>query len=93
MVSLGVLLAAPVPELAELGLADAAARARSKLVESLPDPVRATVRRSQDRVRFAGHPVRLLRSTDEWAVVDEESPDRCVPQRFWGRVNVSALGF
>ncbi len=52
--ALGVLLAAPVPELAELGLADAAARARSKLVESLPDPVRATVRRSQDRVRFVG---------------------------------------
>jgi len=52
--ALGVLLAAPVPELAELGLADAAARARSKLVESLPDPVRATVQRSQDRVRFVG---------------------------------------
>ncbi len=50
--ALGVLLASPVPELAELGLADAAARARSKLVESLPDPVRATVGRSQDRVRF-----------------------------------------
>jgi predicted DNA-binding transcriptional regulator YafY len=50
--ALGVLLAAPVPELAELGLADAAARARTKLVESLPDPVRATVQRSQDRVRF-----------------------------------------
>jgi predicted DNA-binding transcriptional regulator YafY len=52
--ALGVLLAAPVPELAELGLADAAARARTKLVESLPDPVRATVLRSQDRVRFVG---------------------------------------
>ena len=127
--ALGVLLAAPVPELAELGLADAAARARSKLVESLPDPVRATVRRSQDRVRFVGggatadpdrrvralaeairgrrvvrldarsrspvvvHPVRLLRSPDEWAVADERTPDAVVPQRSWGTVNVSALGF
>ena len=127
--ALGVLLAAPVPELAELGLADAAARARSKLGESLPDPVRATVRRSQDRVCFVGggaapdshrrvralagairgrrvvrldarsrspvvvHPVRLLRSPDEWAVADERTPDAVVPQRSWGTVNVSALGF
>ena len=127
--ALGVLLAAPVPELAELGLADAAASARSKLVESLPDPVRATVRRSQDRVCFVGggaatdsdrrvralagavrgrrvvrldarsrspvvvHPVRLLRSPDEWAVADERTPDAVVPQRLWGTVNVSALGF
>ena len=50
--ALGVVLSAPVPELAELGLSEAAARARTKLVESLPDPVRATVQRSQDRVRF-----------------------------------------
>ena len=50
----GVLLAAPVPELAELGLAGAASRARSKLLESLPDAVRATVRRSRDRARFVG---------------------------------------
>ncbi len=127
--ALGVLLAAPVHELAELGLADAAARARSKLVESLPDPVRATVQRSQDRVRFVGggsatdpdrrvraladairarrvvrldarsrapvvvHPVRLLRSSDEWAVADERAPDAIVPQRHWGTVNVSALSF
>lgn len=127
--ALGVLLAAPVPELAELGLADAAARARTKLVESLPDPVRATVLRSQDRVRFVGsgaahdpdprvralaeairgrrvvrldarsrspvvvHPARLLRSTGEWAVTDERTPDDAVPQRLWGTVNVSALSY
>ena len=51
--ALGVVLAAPVPALAELGLVEAGARARTKLVESLPDQVRATVRRSQDRVGFA----------------------------------------
>ena len=54
--ALGVLLSVPVPELADLGLTDAAARARSKLVESLPDPVRATVTSSQRRVRFATTP-------------------------------------
>lgn len=50
--ALGVVLAAPVPELVELGLVDAAARARTKMVESLPDPVRATLGVAQDRVRF-----------------------------------------
>lgn len=54
--ALGVVLSAPVPELAELGLQDAAARARSKLVESLPDPVRAQLERSRQRVRFAPDP-------------------------------------
>jgi predicted DNA-binding transcriptional regulator YafY len=126
--ALGVVLGAPVPELAELGLSQAAARARTKLVESLPDTVRATVQRSQDRVRFVDgvradpdprvaavaeairsrrvirldarsrspvvvHPVRLLRSADGWAVVDERSPNAAVPQHDWGTVNVSALGF
>ena len=55
--ALGVLLAAPLPELAELGLAEAGARARTKLVESLPDQVRATVRRSQDRFGFEAGPL------------------------------------
>lgn len=54
--ALGVVLSAPVPELAELGLVDAAARARSKLVESLPDPVRGHLNRSRARVRFAPDP-------------------------------------
>lgn len=57
--ALGVLLAAPVPELAELGLVEAAARARTKLVESLPDPVRGHLGRSQLQIRFeAGSAVR-----------------------------------
>lgn len=55
--ALGVVLSAPVPELAELGLADAAARARSKLVESLPDPVRAHLNRSRARVQFSPNPL------------------------------------
>ena len=126
--ALGVLLAAPLPEVAELGLGEAAARARTKLLESLPDPVRATVQRSQDRVQFVAaavadpdprvravaeairgrrvvrldarsrspvsvHPVRLLRSADGWAVVDERTPDTSVPQTHWHTVNVSALSF
>ena len=39
--ALAVWLAAPPPELAQLGMAAAAARARAKLVESLPDQARA----------------------------------------------------
>lgn len=54
--ALGVVLASPVPALAELGLTEAGARARTKLVESLPDQVRATVRRSQDSVGFVPGP-------------------------------------
>lgn len=126
--ALGVVLAAPVPELVELGLADAAARARTKLVESLPDQVRQSVRRSQDRVAFvveprAGpdprvralteairarrvvrldarsrspvvvHPVRLLRSLDGWALVDERTPDQPLPQGTWRTINISARSF
>ncbi len=126
--ALAVVLAAPVPELAELGLADAATRARTKLVESLPDQVRQTVRRSQDRVAFVAepragldprvralaeairtrrvvrldarsrspvvvHPVRLLRSVDGWALVDERTPDQPLPQGSWRTVNISARSF
>jgi predicted DNA-binding transcriptional regulator YafY len=51
--ALGVLLAAPVPAMHELGLDDAAARARSKLLESLPDGVREHALAAQQRIRFA----------------------------------------
>ncbi|HYN66742.1 MAG TPA: HTH domain-containing protein [Ornithinibacter sp.] len=54
--ALGVMLAAPVPELADLGLAEAGARARTKLVESLPDQVRASLREAQNRVEFVAEP-------------------------------------
>ena len=55
--ALAVLLGRPVPELDALGLRDAAERARSKLVESLPDAVRARVDRAGARFRFAAPPV------------------------------------
>ena len=51
--ALGVLLSRPAPELAELGMAAAAARACSKLLESLPDPVRERARLASRRFRFA----------------------------------------
>lgn len=51
--ALGVLLSRPVPELADLGMAGAAARARSKLLESLPDAVRERALIASRRFRFA----------------------------------------
>jgi len=47
--ALGVILSQPVPALAAVGLAEAGARARTKLLESLPDPVRATALQARDR--------------------------------------------
>lgn len=49
--ALGVLLARPLDDLAPLGLAEAGARAREKLVESLPDQVRARVKSGARRFR------------------------------------------
>jgi predicted DNA-binding transcriptional regulator YafY len=51
--ALGVLLSHPVPALAEVGLEDAARRARAKLLESLPDGVREAAQRGSAQVRFA----------------------------------------
>ena len=50
--AIGVLLARPVDDLAPLGLADAANRARRKLVESFPDVVRARAHEGARRFRF-----------------------------------------
>lgn len=44
--ALGVLLGAQMPALAALGMADAARRAKAKLVESFPDKVRETTQRA-----------------------------------------------
>lgn len=44
--ALGVILGAEQPAMAQLGMADAARRAKTKLVESFPDKVRATVQRA-----------------------------------------------
>ena len=53
--AIGVLLARPVDDLAPLGLADAANRARRKLMESFPDTVRARAGEAARRFRFAPH--------------------------------------
>lgn len=50
--ALGVLLARPLNDLAPLGLADAASRARRKLLESFPDGVRARAQEAAGRFRF-----------------------------------------
>jgi predicted DNA-binding transcriptional regulator YafY len=50
--ALGVLLARPLDDLAPIGLADAASRARRKLLESLPDGVRARAQEAAGRFRF-----------------------------------------
>jgi predicted DNA-binding transcriptional regulator YafY len=53
--ALAVILARPMPELDALGMRDAAHRARGKIVESFPDPVRARIEAAQQRFRFAPH--------------------------------------
>jgi predicted DNA-binding transcriptional regulator YafY len=50
--ALGVLLARPLDDLVPLGLAEAASRARRKLLESFPDGVRARAHEAARRFRF-----------------------------------------
>ncbi|MEZ5093424.1 helix-turn-helix transcriptional regulator [Nocardioides sp.] len=54
--ALGVLLGRPTPELVALGLESAAARARTKIVESLPDSRRRMVRQATARFRLEPEP-------------------------------------
>jgi len=54
--AMALILLQPLPALEELGMEDAARRARAKLIESFPDKVRQTVRETQDRIRFAPAP-------------------------------------
>ncbi len=54
--ALGLILALPAPELDALGMADAASRARTKLVESFPDQVRSTIEVAQRRFSFEPAP-------------------------------------
>lgn len=51
--AIGVLLARPLDDLAPLGLADAARRARRKLIEAFPDTVRLRATEAARRFRFA----------------------------------------
>ena len=53
----------PAPQLEALGMADAGARARAKLLESLPDQVRSEAESASHRFRFDPPPV--------------PSPDQC----------------
>ena len=50
---MAVVLTRPLPELDALGLRAARARARSKMLESFPDGVRATIDQARDWFRFA----------------------------------------
>ena len=51
--ALALLLTRPAPELAAIGLDRSAARARSKMLESFPDRVRARMKRATEQFRFA----------------------------------------
>lgn len=50
--AMAVVLARPIGELASLGIADAAARAKRKLIESFPDQVRERIAEATRRFRF-----------------------------------------
>jgi predicted DNA-binding transcriptional regulator YafY len=50
--ALSIILGAPIPALDALGMTEAGHRARAKLLESFPDPVRATVETTRRRFRF-----------------------------------------
>ena len=50
--AMAVMLSRPIPELAMLGLAEAADRARGKMLESFPDPVRLKIEAARRRFRF-----------------------------------------
>lgn len=54
--ALGVMLARPLDDLVPLGIADAASRARRKLLESFPDAVRARAQDGAGRFRFVPAP-------------------------------------
>ena len=56
--AIGVLLARPVDDLVDLGLADAAVRARRKLLEALPDTVRVRATTAGRRFRFSARETR-----------------------------------
>ena len=51
--AMALILTRPMAELAELGLAEAGERARSKMLESFPDRVRDTIREARLRFRYA----------------------------------------
>ena len=54
--AMAVILSLPAPELDELGMGQAGARARSKLLESFPDAVREKISRALGQFRFETPP-------------------------------------
>lgn len=54
--AMAVILTRPMPELDALGLGAAGARARSKMLESFPDGVRAAIEQARGWYRFADAP-------------------------------------
>lgn len=51
--AMALILTRPMPELADLNLAEAGDRARSKMLESFPDRVRETISEARQRFRYA----------------------------------------
>ncbi len=51
------------------------------------------------RIRYASaemqevHPIRLIQSTDTWAIICARDPDKEIMQKDWGRINISAKSF
>ena len=66
--ALGVLLGRRFPELAALGLADSAARATTKLIESLPDTSRGIAQRAASQFRL--RPTELLEDERVFALAE-----------------------
>lgn len=54
--AMALVLTWPIPELERLGVADAAERGRSKLLESFPDPVRKKIAMARRRFRIEAVP-------------------------------------
>ncbi len=80
--ALGAMLARETPELAALGLAAAAARAKTKLIESLPDTSRGIARRAGEMFRLA--PVAVLDDERVPALADAVRRRRVVRLRARG---------
>ncbi|MEL6168877.1 MAG: HTH domain-containing protein [Pseudomonadota bacterium] len=126
--ALGLILAGSNPLIEGLGVEDATRRARRKLIESLPDPVRHRVRETQSRFRqMPGphpapdpriaaladairtrrivrlrarsrapeeiHPLTLSHGAGGWTVNCARRPERAIPLREWGDLNIEDRNF
>ncbi|MGB7448800.1 MAG: HTH domain-containing protein [Ornithinimicrobium sp.] len=80
--ALGVLLGRESPELNALGMATSVARAKTKLLESLPDPSRHIAQRAAEQFRIT--PARLPEDERLTALADAVCPRRVVRIRSRG---------